>query len=132
MCRRFSSQCLQLTSSEFHGRIKSLQSGEKIMEAVELGQKSNLRAFGPYHQESIGGSFGLNGYDLSYGNSPTSQNTYELDRFILMEHDLVRYAQNPEGISTENGKEEKAHKPRWSSPISEQSRSDNDDCPHGY
>ena len=90
--RRFSSQCLQLTSSEFHRWIKSLQSGEKIMEAVELGKKSNLRSFGPYHQESIGGSFGLNGYDISYRNSPTSQNTYEFDRSILMEHDLVRDA----------------------------------------
>jgi hypothetical protein len=126
------SQSLELTPSEFNRWIQNLQSGEKVVEAVELGEKSNLRGFGPYHQESICRSFRLYGYDLSYRNSPTSQNAYELDRFVLMEHDLVRYAQNPKGISTENGKEDKAKKPRWSSPISEQSRTDNDECPHRY
>ncbi len=102
------------------------------MEAVELGEKSNLRAFGPYHQESGGSPFGLNGYDLPYGNSPTSQNTCEFDRLILMEHDRVRYAQNPKGISTDNGKEDETHKPRRPSPISEQNRSDYDDAPDRY
>jgi hypothetical protein len=66
------------------------------------------------------------------GNLRHLKTLIELDRFILMEHDLVRYAQNPKGISTENGEEEKAHKPRWSRPIWEQGRSDKDDCPHGY
>ena len=62
----------QLTSSEFHRWVESLESGQKIVEAVELGKESDLRSLGPYHQESIGGSFGPNGYNVAGRNVAAS------------------------------------------------------------
>ena len=53
------------------------------MEAVELGKESDLRSLGPYHQESIGGSFGPNGYNVAGRNAAASQNTDEFNRSVL-------------------------------------------------
>lgn len=77
----------QLTSSEFHRWIQGLESGQKIVEAVEPGKKSDLRSLGPYHQESVGGSFGPNGYNVTGRNAAASQHTDEFNRSVLVQHD---------------------------------------------
>ena len=91
--------------------------GQKIVEAVELGKESDLRSLGPYHQESIGGSFGPNGYNVAGRNAAASQNTDEFNRSVLFYHDLVGQAENPESISHYDSKEKYTRKPRWSVPF---------------